>query len=351
MFTHTTNGLQRLVELGIMKVLCEHAHSQHAPLRLNALWALKHFVDGVGAETKKACVDELEPGWLVRLICDDTEDEALYARMKSERQTPAPRGDGMDEDVEMDQEEEARSWGSSSLHRASFPKTSHERTKTLRVRQAESRLAALREAELNPVRRARSDDLAIQEQGLDFIRNLLGPAGSSNMDAQQETTEMIDYLFSELGQDRLFGILASKLRVKVLHPFGRRTAAGIQNSRVLYPQPKIVEAVMYVLVHIAASVPRHRQLVIAQTDLLKLLSNHFTNKDKNVRLALCHLMANLTWRDGTTDTQSSSQRAHELKRLGMLSKIEKLAADDAELDVRERAKSAKWQISQSNNEY
>jgi len=337
---------QRYAKDGIMKVLCEHAHSLNAPLRLNALWALKHFVHGVGVDMKKACLEELEPGWLVQLICDDTEDEALYARTKNEKQATQPTADDdLDEDMEVDQpEEDGRAWPSGSLQHASFPRTSHERSRTGRLRLAEAKLAALREAELNPVRKARSDDLAIQEQGLNFIRNLIGPGGP---DPIQDTTEMIDYLFSQLGQDRLFEILASKLEVKVLHPFSRRFSAG-QSSRVLYPQAKIIEAVVLILVHISASVPRHRQLVISQTDLLKALTTHFSSKDKEVRVALCYLASNLTWRDDSTDTQAAAQRAFELRKLGLYAKLEALEQEDSELDVRERAKLAMVQMSQPN---
>lgn len=32
-----------ILEQGAMKILCQHTHSQYAQLRLNAVWALKHF--------------------------------------------------------------------------------------------------------------------------------------------------------------------------------------------------------------------------------------------------------------------------------------------------------------------
>lgn len=32
-----------ILEQGALKVLCQHTYSQHAQLRLNAVWALKHF--------------------------------------------------------------------------------------------------------------------------------------------------------------------------------------------------------------------------------------------------------------------------------------------------------------------
>jgi hypothetical protein len=96
----------------------------------------------------------------------------------------------------------------------------------------------------------------------------------------------------------------------------------------------------------AASVPRHRQLVIAQTELLKLLVPQFNHPSIEVRLALCWLVTNLTWIDDANDGQACAQRANELKKLGFLTKLE-LLEQDPELNVRERAKSAIWQIKQS----
>lgn len=360
-----------------MKILCEHAHSHTAALRLNALWALKHFVNAVSPRAKKECLEELESGWLVRLICDDTEDDALCsARAKSEKQVePGVTRDDVDGDVEMGQNEVAsRSW-----YGRGIPRDAEGKPAGWAV-QAEAKMAALHEAELNPQRRARNDDLAIQEQGLDFIRNLIGATGSVvNSELPNESTEMIDHLFTELGQDRFFDILAKKLQAKMLQGGGssRRSAvSGATNgaggggggggaavgtaaapgsgatttssgseARILYPQCKIVEAVVYILVHMAASVPRHRQLVIAQPALLRLLGAHFANRDKEVRVALCHLINNLTWQDDEGDARACGLRAHELKKLGFLGKLEGLE-EDGELDVRERARTAVWQMKQ-----
>ncbi|KAI1781109.1 ARM repeat-containing protein [Hypoxylon cercidicola] len=332
-----------LVEAGIVKVACEHAHSHHAPLRLSALWALKHLVLSSSIDLKKRCVEELESGWLVRLICDDTEDDALFsARERSDRQPTQNGLDDMDEDMDMGlADDQNRAWLSPSFYKTS---TTHNHSDIRILREADSRLEALREAELNPIRKARHDDLAIQEQGLGFIRNLIGGAHSSNnVDSPNETTEMIDFLFNTIGQERLFDILASKLRVKVLHSYSRRSATGSE-ARILPPQTKIIESVIYILVHIAASIPRHRQLVVSQTELLKQLAKLFNSQDREVRVALCHLINNLTWQDNANDGPACSQRALELKKLGFLTKLEALKEGDDELDVRERAKSALWQM-------
>ncbi|KAI2634247.1 ARM repeat-containing protein [Hypomontagnella submonticulosa] len=337
-----------LVEDGILRVLCEHAHSHNASLRLNALWALKHLVHSSSIDLKKRCVEELESGWLVRLICDDTEDDALFsAKTRSEREIAQDMLDGMDEDIDMGlANDQHRPWLSTSFYK---PRNTWANGNVRILRLAEERLETLREAELSPVRKARQDDLNIQEQGLGFIRNLIGGDHSSgNADSPNDTTEMIDFLFNTLGQDRLFEILASKLRVKVLHPFSRRGGQGSE-TRILYPQPKIIESVIYILVHIAASVPRHRQLVVSQTELLKQLATLFNSQDREVRVALCHLINNLTWQDNASDGHGCSQRALELKKLGFLTKLEALKEADDELDVRERAKSALWQMKPSSH--
>lgn len=327
-----------------MPILCEHAHALNASLRLNALWALKHFVQAARNDLKKACLEELESGWLVQLICDDTEDDALYSSR--------PKGimsDIMDEDIEMEQsEEQPRSW---------MAKSHIQLERIPAIREAGAILADLRDVELNPVRKARSDDLAIQEQGLDFIRNLIGSADSSGLDASNDAAEMIDHLLETFGADRLFRILANKLRTKTVPSLpnngssSKRIPGGTSAARELrrlYPQAKIIESVIFILVHMAASVPRHRQMVMAQTELLRSLRQHFASRDKEVRVALCHLVGNLTWKDDAADEPYCAGRIRELRDLGFQARLEQLEHDDPELDVRERAKGALCQMRQGS---
>ncbi|KAM7218819.1 ARM repeat-containing protein [Rhypophila decipiens] len=328
-----------LIEAGIIKVLCEHAHSQDPGLRLNSMWALKHLVWAVDNKTKKQCLEELESGWLVQLITADTEDDALHARTQR-------RSQDTDEDEDMDSEtydDDGRFWTWPAMFREPCPaKSASLRTHSPRMQKAEKKLLALRDAEINPIRKARNDDLAIQEQAINFIRNLIGQSMTENV------AEMVDYVFDQIGQEKLFEILAGKLRVRVLHPFARRYSTG-RDTRVLYPQAKVIEAVIFVLVHIAASKPQHRQLVIAQRDLLKLLEQHFNSKDSGVRLALCHFLTNLVWPDDSSDAAACGQRAQELRKLGFLTRLEALEQEDAELDVRERARSAAFQMKLGND--
>ncbi|KAG6010981.1 hypothetical protein E4U21_000008 [Claviceps maximensis] len=333
-----------LTEQGIMQILCEHAHSDNRVLRGNALWALKHFVDAVGPDLKKACLSRLEPDWLVHLISDDSPEASFSAFGHRAKEDTAD--DDLDEDMDMQaSSDEPLRW----LYGYNGQIQQLDTSGSSRLRQIEDRLASVQDAEVNPSRKARNDDLAIQEQGLDFIRNFIGrPEPGLSSEVPCETTEMIDHLFGAIGQDKLFEILSSKLRTRVLHPFSRRDRAnGNIEARLLHPPAKIVVAVIFILVHMAASIPRHRQLVIAQSELLKLLAVQASSRDRGVRSALCHLIINLTWQDDENEAQACSQRAHELKRLGFHAKMDHLKLQDRDLDVRERAKAAAWQIEQA----
>ncbi|CAK7262537.1 hypothetical protein SEPCBS119000_000010 [Sporothrix epigloea] len=451
--TETSPMRERFAEAGLMNILCTHAHSLNSDLRLNSLWALKHFVDGVEPSMKKACLEQLGSGWLTQLVDPDYEGEASPSSASSPpfftgvRESNYGQSIGglagavavpswsfstgpAEEDIEMEQDDDeaddaaaqkkngkAASWtaspspgatavsGSLSFQRARFPRTSHERSRTGRLRQADAKLAALQEMEQLSPRKSQNVEALIQEQGLNFIRNLIGPgsysstgsgggtssglgqpASAGQRDAVSEATEMIDYLFNEIGQDRLFQILASKLKPK-LRPtlprfsstrrrpiattaasFGAETvitAAGTASaslatgtpsspssqsnsasstSRPQPPRAKIIEAVIFILVHISASVPRHRQVVISQTELLKALVGHFASRDKGVRLALCHLVTNLTWQDDSADSPMAAARSTGLRRLGVLAQLEAMQSEDPELDVRELAKMAVHQM-------
>lgn len=314
------------------------------------MWALKHLVHTADMEVKKSCLEELGEGWLVQLICDDTEDESL----SSARPRSAVSGYNEDtdkDDVRMEQfenEDEFRigegfdAFGYGSDTKQSFTGSRPPSSRGVVSQPTSTRMAALRESETNPTRNARKDDIAVQEQGLDFIRNLIG--GFNNV-GTSETSEMIDFLLNALGQDQIFEILASKLRYKIVNPYNKRSSTANSETRVVPPQAEIIAAVEYILVHMAASIPRHRQLVIAQTEILKLLVPHFNHPNKEVRLALCWLAINLTSVDDARDGQACAQRTQELKKLGFLSKLENLE-HDVELDVRERAKTAIWQMKQ-----
>ncbi|KAL5352673.1 hypothetical protein ACLOAV_002621 [Pseudogymnoascus australis] len=339
---------------GVLKVLCQHAHSANVNLRLNALWALKHLVQSAGNDIKMACVEELGQGWLVQLICEDTEDDAAYT--SSTRSTVVDQDNDVhmnysdDEDYKQKMADNATGVNSANKSPGFGQKfLESERSKAISGSTSQlvnSRFAALHKGELSPGKKARENDTAVQEQGLDLIRNLIGAYNSTG---PAENSDMIDFLFHSFGQDQIFEILASKLRPKVINPFSKRgsdNGNGNGETRIVPPQPEIITSVEYILANVAASVPRHRQQVVAQTELLKLVLEQSSHPDKEVRLALCWLVINLTWVEDDQDTVTRTQRVRELTNLGFLAKMEVLERD-CDLDVRDRAKTALWQMKQT----
>jgi hypothetical protein len=326
-----------------MNLLCHFAHSNNHALRINAFWALKHFVDAVGPTLKKMCLEKLGAEWLIRLIWENGPNTTVYGPSRERSSS-----DAMEDEAEAEAETETETgpephrW----LYAAGGMMQQLDASHSSRLRQAEDKLSTIRDSEFDPVRQARNDDIALQEQGLDLVRNLIGRPGSGagNGDSPSETTEMIDYVLEQFGEDRLFDILVSKLRSRMVGRF--RGAAG-QEARMVHPHAKIMETVIYILVHMAASIPRHRKLVIDQTDLLKALCLQATNKDPGVRVALCHLVFNLTCQDDDGETPACQQRAQELRRLGFLTKMDAMKQQDRDIDVRERAKTAAWQLKQA----
>ena len=58
------------------------------------------------------------------------------------------------------------------------------------------------------------------------------------------------------------------------------------------------------------------------------------------------MVNNLSWQDDDRDAEACAQRSNELRQIGFQSRLEHIAHADDELDVRERAKSALWQMKQ-----
>lgn len=305
---------------------------------------------------KIACLKELGPGWLKQIICNDIEELKFSDSYRSDKDvgmgTPNAAGEQVDllnaiEDdsrqpthlIDEDLDDEVSmvdSLGGSNRSEsgnkrvAQYPCREFPRAKAFEA----SRSAHLRDDEPGFPNQARNDDLAVQKEGLDFIRNLIcGP----------EAPEMIDFIFRELGQDKIFDMLAAKLRPRALNAFGRdrrSTEAGVKH---LQPQPEIIISVCYIIIHVAAGLPKHRQLLISQTELLKLLVPLFNHTKWEIRVCCVWLVINLTWVDDQSDHHSCRARARELLKLGMYEKLNILVTDPV-LDVRERTKTAILQM-------
>lgn len=191
----------------------------------------------------------------------------------------------------------------------------------IRLGEDEERLSKMLEEERQQI--IISDHMAVQEQGLNFIQNLICPPGQ---------VEMIDFLFKTIGEAQVFSALMSVLRPKAL-----------ENVWTHSPRDELLVAATAIIIHIAGGHPRHRLLLLQQTELFRLMIHLFDHPNKNVRVNLAWIVINLTWMDHESDRLGCKLRALELKKLGFLSKLECLE-HDSELDVKERTKTAMSQV-------
>lgn len=175
------------------------------------------------------------------------------------------------------------------------------------------------------------DDIAIQEQVFDLLRNIICGTGSS---------EMMDYIFKEIGQNELLDILADKLRPRNIQVSNRRDS--LQGKSVPIP-PQILISVTFVMIHIAAGLPRQRHLLAQHRDLLKCLMGFFDHGNRQVRVNCLWIVINLTCEDNPNDRTGCQERAIKLRNLGVLEQLIALE-NDSDRDVKERTKTALHQM-------
>lgn len=353
---------QAIIEGGILKILCEHAHSMNANLRLNSMWALKNLMSGASNLVKMRCLEELGPGWLKQIVNNDRdaanstttmrngdrEDgsatpvilstpnaagvqvDLLNAVEEDSRDSSQDREEDGEEDLKMSESIEGLSKAEPDRKRNTIPlPESNGRGPLLEIGEDLARVTDINS------NRGVSDEIAIQKEGLEFIRNLLcGP----------QSSEMVDYLFRELGQDKVFDLLAAKLRPRVLNAFNRDRRSSENGVKCIQPVADLVISVCYILVHIAAGLPRHRQLLVSQTELLNLMVPLFVHPSREVRSSCAWFVINLTWVEDQSDNINCKARARELAKLGFFEKLEGMEKDES-LDCRERCKTALNQMS------
>jgi hemin uptake protein HemP len=212
---------------------------------------------------------------------------------------------------------------------------------TLNSTNHKAHLRLLRKNEHDPTVQAKHDDMLVQEQALDFIRNLIN--GDDNI-------AMIEHLNNVLGADRLFEMLHNKLRPVSYRP---NSPLDVQRDTVYSPQPQqsntvwqppeLINAALGVIIHVAGGSSKHRQQLIAQTPLLTAWLPHFSHTDRRIRVASVWAIINLTWVDSAADREDAKARARTLASFGIDEKVRALA-EDVDADTRERVKTAVRQI-------
>ncbi len=346
-----------IIAQGAVAVLVRHVKGNDVELRLASLWALKNLAHLSSKEAKMQCLEELGPGWLVGAIQGEHSHNPdapsngggvnvwSSALAGGSLSAPNAAGEQVDllnpatsMDVDEDDEDEGddddgfsqgeegdgdviydESSGThyqssqlrSTLHQPAIPLSST-------VMSADRQLAGMRQMEQDPALKAREVDICIQEQALDFIRNLI--------DDPELIAPMVDHVLQQIGSEKIFSLLTEKMS----------PLAEVGARPVFYPQQVILAAV-HVIVHLSASSPRHKSLVIAQTPMIRAWMRHFTCEDRRVRVMCMHAANSLTWVEDDEDRDAARDRCRKLRELGVESIVRNMVTD-ADLDVRQRAK-------------
>lgn len=318
---------QSIVDAGVLEVLCVHAKSRNASLRLNALWALKHLILDAESGVKRKCFEGLGMDWFVEVISGDAQGEEMS---EDEEMGESGEGEGAMEDSIGDLKRLDGGRATDEEYYDAPEERTRSKSRKLPPKAAVV-MAQLERKEPGELTMRRKQSIAMQEQGLDFIRNFI---------CNKDRTEMIDLLFDSMGKDRLFEMLEEKLRPRTLK---RRTGGG---TILELPPGEVVSSIVYILVHVAVGAPSHRQILIQRTELLRLLSSLWNHRLPNVRCGLAWVVINLTWIEESEDVEEVRSRTRELIRLGFDKSLEGML-QDSEMDVRERVKTAKYQMESS----
>ncbi|WPH04204.1 ARM repeat-containing protein [Acrodontium crateriforme] len=330
------------VNEGVIKTLTEHARSTSPTLRLPSLWALKHLVLSAPKDIKIHTLEELGTGWLVGAIQGDQRDTTAIPSSTGGvgvgLSTPNAAGEqvdllnpssmDIDEPAQAIQDVDEREDGEVLYDALS---STHYQASQLRstlnpppIFDSKKYLSSVKEMETNPSLQAKRDDFAVQEQALDFVRNLLNG---------EDCATMFEHLIAQIGGSKIFDLLTSKLAPV------RTSSAG----RPVYNPTELLLSTIHLLAHICNASPRHRQLVIAQKQLLQAWLPHFNHVHPRVRGVSVWAVISLTWLENGSDQTDARQRMRELKIAGIESAVRGLQ-NDVDLDVRQRAKTALQQI-------
>lgn len=212
------------------------------------------------------------------------------------------------------------------------------------------RLQQIKSDEQDPRLNNERDDIRIQEQALDFIRNFINEDKASG--------EMIDHLLKSFGHSRFFELLDAKIRPKGSTSTNQPSAPSYWNNTpsrnsfsssttplnnapnwATYPPTELIIGTLYILVHLANGRPQHRSLLISQTQLMHHVLPLLSHPRRDVRLPCAWFINNLTWVEDTADEPASRERAQSLRQLGF-EEGARLLGRDVDLDIRERAKTA-----------
>jgi hypothetical protein len=298
---------------------------------------------------KIQCLDELGVGWLVQVLNGEPSKPTMSAPNAAGEQVDilnALDEPHMDVDDELsDEEDDEDTMAESIPSMARLQRPGSRYTSATNIR---DRLQQIRDDEHDSRLNAERDDIRLQEQALDLIRNFILE--------EQSTGEMIDHLLKSFGHSRFFDLLDAKLRPK--SSSSSSSQAGLpaptywpnttsrtsfsstpqhQPNWATYPPPELILATTFVLIHLANGRPAHRSLLISQTSLMQHLLPILQHSKTHIRVNACWCLHNLMWLDNSGDEAATRERAYLLRNLGFEEATRGLLTD-TDNDVKERAK-------------
>ncbi|KAJ5928088.1 hypothetical protein N7466_007044 [Penicillium verhagenii] len=326
---------EAIISGDVIPILCEHAHSSNTKLRIESLWALKHVVFDTPNDIKMKVIEALGPAWIREVISQDPVSALTRRGMDEDTDTAIGiamgRANSAGEQVDIlnPMEDSGESTEGFKMGDSMPPsKMSLE----MFLPDARRRRKLVMHGNLEQSTQSRQDDIAVQEQTFDLLRNIICGPGAA---------EMIDFLFQEIGQDELLDALADNLRPRTIQLPHRRDSS----NRALQVPYEILTSVSAIIIHLAAGLTRHRQLVISHQDLLRSLTNYFNHSHRQVRVNCVWVVINLIYHENQSDREGCRERATRLKALGIFDRLVSLK-DDPDLDIKERTKTAMHLVSQ-----
>ncbi|PYH83904.1 armadillo repeat protein [Aspergillus uvarum CBS 121591] len=320
---------EAIISADVLPILCEHAHSQSTKLRIESLWALKHVAYNSTNDVKIKIIEGLGAEWIKQIITQDPTTALAKRGMDEEvdSSTSAGMSRANSAGEQVDLLNPVESGGDEDMKMADTV-PSHKISLDMFLPDATRRRKLTLQGDLDQTTQARQDDIAVQEQTFDLLRNVICGPGAF---------EMIDHLFKEIGQDLLLDALADKLRPRSISLPPRR---DVPTSRTMSVPTEILVSVTYVIIHLAAGLPRHRQLLQMHRDLLKYLMTYFNHNQRDVRINCVWVVINLVYQDDSSDREGCRDRAIRMRTMGVMDRLASLD-DDPDLDVRERTKTAR----------
>ncbi|KAJ5693246.1 hypothetical protein N7462_002669 [Penicillium macrosclerotiorum] len=318
-----------IISADIIPILCEHAHSTNTKLRIESLWALKHVVYNSPNDIKMKVVEALTPKWIRQVISQDPVTALTRRGLEDETDQASGiamgRANSAGEQVDiLNPMDDAAEQGEDYKMDESLP--SSKMSLDMFLPDARRRRRLVWNGSLEQSTQTRQDDIAVQEQTFDLLRNIICGDGAS---------EMIDFLLKEVGQQEMLDAIADNLRPRAIQLLHRREQA----NRSLHVPSEILSSVSALIIHLAAGLPRHRQLLLSHGDLLQSLTHYFNHSNRDVRVNCVWVVINLIYEEDSTDREGCRQRAAQLRALGIIERLASLE-DDSDLDVKERTKTA-----------